>query len=282
MEYSFERYLRSKATIDDRSLNHDVREIVRARVTKHRGPLSVLEIGGGVGTMVDRMIGWGMLRDCRYTIVDIDAEFMPAIEQSRERWAEHGVDVRAERAAIEDWLKGPHVPEFDLIIAHAVLDVVNSESVISSTMAHLSANGLLWLTINFDGDTIFVPDHPHDGPITGAYHESMDRRMRDGLSSGDSKAGRRLFQQLRHVGADILAAGSSDWVVYARGGRYHADEAYFLHHILHFFEQELGDHPVLSQKVHDWLVARRSQIESSELVYVAHQLDFVAQATSNS
>ena len=51
--------------------------------------------------------------------------------------------------------------------------------------------------------------------------------MTDGQPSGDSRTGRRLFHALRACGAEVLAAGSSDWVVHPVGGAYLHDEAYF-------------------------------------------------------
>jgi hypothetical protein len=55
----------------------------------------------------------------------------------------------------------------------------------------------------------------------------------------DSMTGRHLFQHLRQLGASILAAGASDWVVHAGPSGYPDDEAYFLRHILHTVDEEL-------------------------------------------
>ncbi len=72
-------------------------------------------------------------------------------------------------------------------------------------------------------------------------------------------------------------AGASDWVVYAQGEKYAADEEYFLHFILHFFEESLAGHAELDAAVFaQWLKKRRAQIERGELVYLAHQMDFLA------
>lgn len=276
MDYCLERYLRAKKTVDDRALNHQVRETVRARLPDPPSAVSVLEIGGGVGTMVERLVDQAILKCAQYTIVDIDPQLLAAVEANRERWANLDIDVRAEHCAIEDWLERPSTAAFDLIIAHAVLDVVNSDSVVSAITRRLAVGGTLWLTINFDGETIFDPPHPSDAPIIAAYHGSMDTRTRDGLVSGNSQSGRRLFGQISRAGGDILAAGSSDWVVFGRDGFYPDDERYFLQHILKFFEDELGGHPKLARDVVQWLEARRAQIETGELVYIAHQLDFAA------
>jgi hypothetical protein len=103
----------------------------------------------------------------------------------------------------------------------------------------------------------------------------MDKRP----SGGDSKSGRHLFGHLQSVGAEILAAGSSDWVVYPTNGKYTDDESYFLNFILHFFEQSLTGHVELNADVFDnWLSERRSQIDRSELICIAHQMDFLVKA----
>ena len=95
-------------------------------------------------------------------------------------------------------------------------------------------------------------------------------------TGGDSRAGRHLFGHLRGAGAEALAAGASDWVAHAIEGAYPADEKYFLHFILHFFEQSLMGHPALDAAAFaNWLSVRRAQIERGELVYIAHQMDFL-------
>ena len=73
------------------------------------------------------------------------------------------------------------------------------------------------------------------------------------------------------------AAGASDWVVHSINGKYPADEKYFLFFILHFFEESLTGHKELDGNAFaDWLSKRRAQIERGELVYIAHQMDFLA------
>jgi hypothetical protein len=136
-------------------------------------------------------------------------------------------------------------------------------------------NNLVWFTINFDGVTSLEPtiDAALDDQIERYYHESMDTRP----TGGDSRAGRHMFAHLRQAHAKILAAGASDWVVHAVDGKYPGDEAYFLQFILHFFEEALSAHPGLdAASFANWLSKRREQIEDGELVYIAHQMDFLA------
>jgi hypothetical protein len=101
----------------------------------------------------------------------------------------------------------------------------------------------------------------------------MDKRA----TGGDSRAGRHLFTHLQTAGAQILSAGSSDWVVHALDGKYPSDEAYFLEFILHFFEESLSGHSGLDPAAFaNWLTMRHRQIQDRKLVYIAHQMDFLA------
>jgi hypothetical protein len=95
-----------------------------------------------------------------------------------------------------------------------------------------------------------------------------------------------MFHHLARAGATLIAAGASDWVVHARahesesiapGDRYDGDEEYFLHHIVHTIEEELEQHAEIEpQALSQWGALRHDQARRGDLVYVAHQLDFVA------
>jgi hypothetical protein len=139
---------------------------------------------------------------------------------------------------------------------------------------------MAWLTVNFDGVTSLEPpvDAVLDEKIERLYHRTMDTRP----TGGDSKSGRHLFGHLRSAGATILAAGASDWVVNALDGKYPEEEAYFLNFILHFFEESLTGHPELDASTFSkWLAKRRGQVQRGELVYIAHQMDFLVKRNLN-
>jgi len=141
--------------------------------------------------------------------------------------------------------------------------------------------GLFWFPINYDGETIFQPDQPDDAVLMKAYNQTMDERVRYGRRAGDSTTGRHLFQHLAAAGATILAAGASDWVVNGRNGRYEADEEYFLNHILYTIDDALNNHPeVESEALARWIARRREEVRRGEVVYIAHQLDFIGRCNA--
>jgi hypothetical protein len=291
MEYSFPRYLLSKQSVDDRALNKDVFNALKSHLPQK--PLRIIEVGAGIGTMVKRLVSWDVIRNAEYVLVDEMPEnivhaqaWIPQWAQetglSVERSAEHhirifdttrDVNIQLVQADVFDFIQNNKTPA-DLLIAHAFLDLLPMPE--SLTKLLTLTNGLAWLTLNFDGVTTLEPtiDAALDTHIERLYHKTMDERC----TGGSSKSGRQLFTHIRQAGAEILAAGASDWVVHGTSGKYPQDEAYFLHFILHFFEESLKGNAELNEDVFaEWLRKRHEQIERGELVYVAHQLDFLVQ-----
>lgn len=287
-EFDFTRYLASKRTVDDRALNRHVwqtlADVVATELPPDR-PLRVLEVGAGIGTMVERVVEWGLFSGASfavdYTAIDTEEN---NVEAARRRLAhltsggKPGLQVRVETANLYDFTaRQENRRHFDLIIAHALLDLLHLPTALPSLLQMVCPGGLFYFSINFDGATLFLPevDPALDRRIEALYHRSMDTRITDGQPSGDSRTGRRLFHALRACGAEVLAAGSSDWVVHAVGRSYPADEAYFLGCILHFVGTTLSGHPELDDgEFGEWLALRWGQVARGELVYVAHQLDY--------
>jgi hypothetical protein len=298
---SFPRYLAAKRSVDDRALNRLVWDALVACLPLSPRPLRVLEIGAGIGTMFQRMVEWKGLSNAEYTAIDSQAENTRFAHTHLPVWAAaQGLEIvgAAERLSFSasgrayvlnletvdvfDFLERvPRAQRWDLLVANAFLDLVDAPQMLSRLVRLLEPGGLLYLTINFDGVTILEPtvDVRLDEKILLLFHQSMDQRLVNGRKSGDSRTGRHLFTWLRQAGLEILAAGSADWAVYPRQGEYPEDEAYFLHFILHFFEDTLTNSPELAgEPFQEWLAARRRQIEQGELVYIAHQMDFLAAA----
>ena len=167
---------------------------------------------------------------------------------------------------------------WDVLIANAFLDLVDISATLPQLLALLKPEGLFYFTITFDGATILQPeiDPALDAKIEALYHETMDQRMIGGKLSGDSRAGRHLFNHLRSSGTDVVAAGSSDWGVFAGPKGYPGDEEFFMHFIVHTIGTALQGHPELeTEKFEEWVETRHRQIEDRSLVYLAHQLDFL-------
>jgi hypothetical protein len=294
MASGYARYLAAKTTVDDRALNRHV--LAELRRLMPAGAPRVLEVGAGLGTMVARLMDWGAVSAGEYILLDADRHLLDCSGQWLRDWAAarglrsdllpDGVQVgdlrvRLVHAELGGYLEADHGALADVLIANAVLDLVDVPAVLPGLLRLLVPGGVYWFTINYDGESIFMPGHPHDGKVMQAYHRDMDERIRYGRPAGDSRTGRRLFHNLRAAGAPALAAGSSDWVVSAGpDGNYPGDEAYFLGSILSTIRSALRSRQAWVEPgdLADWLAVRGRQLAAGELVYLAHQLDFVGHA----
>jgi SAM-dependent methyltransferase len=292
--FDYARYLAAKTTVDDRALNRQVLAELR-RLMPAAAP-RVLEIGAGLGTMVARLLEWGVIESGDYVLLDADQQLLDGSRRWLRDWAAArsmrcdllpdglqlgDLRVHLVHAELGNYLEAAHGELADVLIANAVLDLVDVPAVLPGLLRLLVPGGAYWFTINYDGESIFEPGCPHDGEVMRAYHRDMDERIRYGRPAGESRTGRRMFQHLRDAGAPALAAGSSDWVVYpAADGRYPADEAYFLRSILQTIRDALRNRQdwVEPPDLADWLAVRCRQLAAGELVYIAHQLDFVGRS----
>src|SRR5919109_1993632 len=146
--YQFTRYLAAKKSVDDRALNRHVWHSLDQALsqTASDGPVQVLEVGAGIGTMVERLVEWGLLHQATYTAIDGDRQ---TIVESRRRlpaWmVEHGFKVQQDASTRQRfWRDGQEIVveakaidlqrflsctrgrgTWDLVIAHAVLDLLD-------------------------------------------------------------------------------------------------------------------------------------------------------------
>ncbi len=298
--YNFTRYLAAKKSVDDRALNRHVFERLAHELQERAfdRPLRILEIGAGIGTMIERLLEWELLAHARYTALDALPENIAEAIARLPRWARRsgyrvnklsesdfelqkaGCSVRVHFEAVNlfDFVRSEQGKAWDLLVAHAFLDLMDIPATLPVIFGLLREGGLFYFSINFDGATLFEPviDTGLDEQIQALYHRTMDERITAGKPSGDSRAGRHLFGHIQGAGGQILAAGGSDWVVFPGVDGYPGDEAYFLHFIVHTIHQALQGHPELdSARFAAWVAERHAQIERSELVYIAHQLDFL-------
>ena len=295
--YSFTRYLAAKRPIDDRSLNRPVWEALvdSLRDRCEPEPAHILELGAGIGTMVERAWEWGLAPRAAYTAVDSSATYLFAARRHLSGWARRsGIDrhdgatgrqrfhtssadwsLDLRRADAFDVVRRTR-RRWDLIIGHAFVDLIDLSSGLPRLLSVLPPDGLFYFSLAFDGATILEPlvDRQLDEHIERLYHQTMDRRTEGGKPSGDSQTGRHLPAAIEAAGGEVSQMGASDWVVSPRRRMYLGDEAYFLHFIVHTIANALrSTSEIPAPQLRRWVQARHRQIERGELTYIAHQLD---------
>ena len=301
----FIRYLEAKKPVDDRSLNYQVwrkaEEIIRE--LQDSGEIRVLDIGCGIGTMLERMLDGGMFTNTVYTGVDIKPELIGAAKaRLRKHAGERGFAVCEQNPDIVSLhASGRTVivhfvvsdifdfvashgdgPRYDILAAHAFLDLVDPTHSMPLFLSLLRPGGLAYFTLNFDGMTVFEPiiREDLDALVVRLYHETMNNRLVNGRPSGNSFAGRLLPRILRNCGVETLVAGSSDWVLVPGVDGYDKDEAFFLHFIINTVHDALSGHHGMDANALSWWIRKRhDQIEDGELTYIAHQIDILGRLT---
>ena len=298
--FSFPRYLTSKKTVDDRALNRVVIDTFRDRLKLIGADYpNFLEIGAGIGSMIDRLVDWNIVKKGRYVALDSMEENIVEARRRILEWAsarkfqtsihddgairifsKAGIDLRVEfvNQDIFDYINSmADGQKFDALLSNAFLDLIDIKSQLPSIMGLLKPDGVYYFTINFDGATVFQPetDPELDARIERLYHQTMDDRITKGAKSGDSRAGRHLFNHLLSNGCSVLEVGASDWVVTPVQSGYRYDEEYFLRFIVETVGAALKNNPGVSgDDLNQWMEIRREQIKRRELFYMAHQLDY--------
>lgn len=176
--------------------------------------------------MLERAVDWGLVTGpATYLLTDSARDHLLAARRHLAEWAgqrgyalswsgeERGllrtasteVSLVLAAASVEE-LAGRADPQgpFHLLIAHAVLDLVDFPSLLPGLLAQLADNGLAYLTCNFDGDTVLLPESPGaaEREIIRRYHASMEARL-----SGASHTGRRLLTSLPPVASYFRQSG---------------------------------------------------------------------------
>lgn len=296
----FARYLEAKKSVDDLAINQLVfgaaRPLLRGTSSE---PIHLLELGTGVGTMIERLLEWQALDHVHYTALDADASLISLAQARLTSWAQaHALstsdtsdrmmitlprstlEVKWVRADLAQFLKSPdHSGRYDLILAHQLLDLLPLERDLPRIAAGLRSGGCAYLTLNFDGVTAFEPvsDADLEAEIIAAYHSSMDERGGPGTCERHSLTGRRLLSLLPDMGFELLTAGASDWIIHPGPDGYRTDDRTVLEWMLLSVEGALRDQGrIAPAHLERWVTDRRAELRRRQLSLIVHQIDVLA------
>lgn len=297
----YPHYLRAKASIDERSLNRYVYTTFLQALKPLRKTsqyLSMLEMGGGIGNMLIRLLQEDLTGTYNYTFLDSSpdnsrAAFENVVAASHDRFEIAGQDlesglilrtreakwyIRFRQADVLEFIKCEDADPYQIVIGQAFLDLFDLDDLLAGLCGCIAPGGLLYVPITYDGLTQFLPPDGLDAAIMAAYHRSMPTTAN---GTGGATCGRDTLAALTRQGHHILAAGGSDWVVHAGpDGCYPDEEKHFLACILGFIESELIDAAEPPEGWQQWLARRTGALEHGNLIYLTHQLDILARVAA--
>jgi len=292
----FADYLDAKFALDERSLNDLVRAALLADL-RGRLRLSCLDVGSGTGSMVRRLLRWCDSPELLVTVLDCDRVMLDTarrriageLQQSRFTVEDNGPALRGEsigRSVIVDFVAcriaefNPPAFRYDLITAHAFMDLVAPMSTIERFERWLTPTGLLYATLNYDGGTFLFPafdDASFEARLLAAYDASMDSRQADGESTGGSRSGSHLITALLKRDWSLVAYGTSDWNLVPASGKYRDRDRVCIQAMLDFVQHEGEEANFDRGALSRWREIRSKELAGGKLGLIAHQLDVLAQ-----
>lgn len=237
----------------------------------------VVDLGSGTGAALARARTWLAPRPHLAYAVDRDVDLLalaPAVSPVGPP-PTSPIAIHADILAPLDQHGGPPDGAVDLIVGHALADLLALDRLAARVAALLRPGGLVHLALAYDGLTMFGPPLPTElanleACVLQQFHSHMDRPQRSCPAYGGSTTGRRLTSTLSAAGLEILATGPSTWRVSAADG---PDGQRVLSWLLRFAAEaaiELGQ--IAAVDLDRWLQARQSALAAGALnACVAHQ-----------
>ena len=260
-------YLTAKRTLDDRSMNRDVLAQFAAALPPEP---TILEVGAGTLTMVERLAEWEVLDGGEWVAVDTHE---PALRSGRAR-----LGARADGELLGDGL-GESIrlgdltiecsvgdafdftarvdQQFDAVVGCAFFDVVDPVPALES-LGEVAP--LVYAPITYDGETSLSPTDPDDPAVFDAYHQHM-RAFRPGSPEGATA--------LADAASTVIASAPSPWRIEPP---YTDDDRLVLAHLLDTIESAVAE---TGKDISAWTERRRAAVASSDLTYIARNRDLL-------
>ncbi|MGH8550049.1 MAG: class I SAM-dependent methyltransferase [Methylococcales bacterium] len=298
LKVDFRAFLDAKHPLDSRSLNREVLENLK-QALRSKSHLRCLDLGTGTGAMPKRLIDLDLDASLDITGLDIDAGLLDAASEQLTRKLrnlgfhterrgrrisarrnQQAVRIGFERVSVLDWIPDGNSGNFDLISAHAFMDIVPLLPLVAKILDLLVPGGIFYSTLNYDGETTLLPvysDEEYETKILEHYDRSMESRRIDGLPTGGARSGRRLLGALARTGFAIHSYGSSDWNITPVNGLYRDRDAFCLKSLLAMIHGEASGNEILGpETLAAWYSDRSRAIDAGVLGMIVHQLDLLA------
>jgi hypothetical protein len=223
----------------------------------------------------------GLTAPLSLTALDRDPGLLDIARQEAEGWLRTQGEQPAAIRFAADEVKD-HRPDrlYNVITAHAFLDLAPLPQALQRFAAWLQPGGYLYASLNYDGYTALAPvfeDAAFEARLLGHYNHTMEQRRVDGLATGGAYCGRRLHGLLPEYGFDILVHGSSDWNITPVLGEYRDGDSVCLKALLEMIHGEGQRSGLFSQELLDrWHADRLCLLQQRRLELTIRQLDLLA------
>ncbi len=298
MPIPFADYLAAKYALDSRSLNPDVYQCLLSELNA-KTKLRWLDLGTGSAAMLRRLVSATAIESIDAIGIDNNQALLEVGELTTQRWlSDQGYSIKHQDGALLaqsgnkllqlrfdcrsalDAIPETHRNTFDLVTAHAFMDVAPLAPVTDTIANYLSPGGLFYGTLSYDGETALIPgyhDENFENTILANYNQSMEDRRLNGEKTGGAKSGRRLLSVLQIKGFDVIAYGSSDWNITPIRGHYRDSDQTCITALLEMINKEAMRHAGIDTgQLNAWYTDRLSTVEQQQLGLIIHQMDILA------
>ena len=277
MPVAFADFLQAKFALDERSLNREVRAAFLDAL-RSLPQIHCLDVGAGTCATLRRLLNSELTTPLSLTALDRDPALLDIARQEAAGWLQDKRLAAIRFASVE--LKD-YRPDrlYNVITAHAFLDLAPLPQALRLFAAWLQPGGYLYASINYDGDTALLPvydDADFEARLLEHYNHTMEQRRVDGQATGGAYCGRRLHGLLPEYGFDILAHGSSDWNIAPVLGEYRDGDSVCLKALLEMIYGEGQRSGLFHQDQLDrWRENRLRLLQQRRLGLIIHQLDLL-------
>lgn len=293
MPIAFADFLQAKFALDERSLNREVRGAFLDAL-RSLPRIQCLDVGAGTCATLRRLLNSALTTPLSLTALDRDPGLLDIARQETAAWLRAlGLEPRMEKGVIQTqgerlttirFVAGElrdYRPDrlYNVITAHAFLDIAPLPEALRLFAAWLQPGGYLYASSNYDGDTALLPEYDDaafEARLLGHYNHTMERRRVDGQATGGAYCGRRVHGLLPEYGFDILAYGSSDWNITPFLGEYRDGDAVCLMAVLEMIRGEGQSSGLFHQDQLDrWREDRLRLLQQRRMGLIIHQLDLL-------
>lgn len=263
----------------DRSILAEIQACVRSFSSNR--DLIVLDLGSGTGAALRRAAGWLAGRSWRGYAVERDPDLLACATVSDRAGRPPGVVISPLLADVLQPLVdagGPGEGSVDLLLGHALADLLPLDALAARTVALLRPGGLAHFALSYDGETVFSPEPEPDlaAEVMSAYHAHMDRLRAVDASYGGSTAGRRLVTEAGSAGLDILRSAPAYWEIWIERDRGRQAASCLINQMLDFVERSSLEMGLWPADVRRWTASHRRAVRDGSARLRVRHLDLLA------